>query len=63
MPETALLVDNVFSNIGEYKIQQLGPKVREIVGEQQMILKIIGIAEHESYNIYLFIFNANITRI
>jgi len=34
-----------FSNIGDQKIQQLGPKVWEIVGEQQETLKISGIGK------------------
>ena len=35
-----------YSNIGDGKTQQLGPKLWEIVGEQQGILKITGIGEH-----------------
>ena len=35
-----------YSNIGDGKTQQLGPKLWEIVGEQQGILKIPGIGEH-----------------
>jgi len=35
-----------FSNIGDQKIQQLGPKVWEIVGEQQETLKISGKGRH-----------------